>query len=54
VVDEHVNLAELVVESDQPFPYQLDGDYLGETRRLAFRHEPAVLDLVVPDVARER
>ena len=38
----------LVVESDRPFPYQLDGDYLGETRRLEFANAPGVLDLVLP------
>jgi diacylglycerol kinase family enzyme len=47
-LDEHIDVTECVVEADAPFPYQVDGDYLGETRRLAFRHEPAVLDLVVP------
>jgi diacylglycerol kinase family enzyme len=31
-----------------PFPYQVDGDYLGETERLELRHEPDVLDLVLP------
>jgi hypothetical protein len=31
-----------------PFPYQVDGDYLGETTELAFRHEPDVLRLVRP------
>jgi diacylglycerol kinase family enzyme len=31
-----------------PVPYQVDGDYLGEAETLTFRHEPAVLDLVVP------
>jgi diacylglycerol kinase family enzyme len=36
----------LVVEFDQPFPYQLDGDYLGETKRLEFTNVPEVLDLV--------
>ena len=30
------------------FPYQLDGDYLGEIRRLRFRHVPEVLALVLP------
>jgi diacylglycerol kinase family enzyme len=47
-IDEHTDLTGLVVESDRPFPYQVDGDYLGETRRLAFRHDPEVLDLVMP------
>ena len=31
-----------------PFPYQVDGDYLGDTEQLEFRHEPDVLDLVLP------
>jgi diacylglycerol kinase family enzyme len=31
-----------------PFPYQVDGDFLGETDRLEFRHEPAALSLVLP------
>ena len=31
-----------------PFPYQVDGDYLGETTELRFRHEPDVMDLVMP------
>jgi diacylglycerol kinase family enzyme len=31
-----------------PFPYQVDGDFLGETEQLVFRHEPDVLDLVLP------
>ena len=29
----------------RPFPYQVDGDYLGETRRLRFQHRPEVMDL---------
>jgi diacylglycerol kinase family enzyme len=31
-----------------PFPYQVDGDYLGEVEHLELRHEPDVLRLVVP------
>jgi diacylglycerol kinase family enzyme len=38
----------LTVESAVPFPYQLDGDYLGETLRLVFRWEPDVVRLVLP------
>ena len=30
------------------FPYQVDGDYLGEIERLDFRHEPDCLRLVLP------
>jgi diacylglycerol kinase family enzyme len=31
-----------------PFPYQVDGDFLGETERLEFRHERDALRLVLP------
>ena len=31
-----------------PFPYQVDGDYLGETERLVFEWRPDALRLVVP------
>jgi diacylglycerol kinase family enzyme len=45
-LDEHRDVAELLVEHDQPFPYQVDGDYLGETTRLHFTHEPDIVRLV--------
>lgn len=32
----------------RPFPYQVDGDYLGEIARLELRHVPEVMDLVLP------
>ncbi len=32
----------------QPVPYQVDGDYLGETGRLEFTWEPNSLRLIVP------
>jgi len=38
----------LVVEGHGPFPYQVDGDHLGDTEHLEFHHEPAVLRLVMP------
>ena len=47
-VDERHDLVRLVVESARPFPFQVDGDYLGATRRLRFEHRPDVLDLVFP------
>jgi diacylglycerol kinase family enzyme len=37
-----------VLEHTEPFPYQVDGDYLGETRRLAFGYVPEAVDLVLP------
>ncbi len=44
----HENVSALTVENDRPFPYQLDGDYLGETTELRFTHVPNAVKLVVP------
>jgi diacylglycerol kinase family enzyme len=41
-------LTELEVTSMRPFPWQVDGDYVGMTNRLEFSYEPDVLNLVVP------
>jgi diacylglycerol kinase family enzyme len=30
------------------FPYQLDGDYLGDVDALSLRHEPEILDVLMP------
>jgi diacylglycerol kinase family enzyme len=47
-IDYRIDLGKLTVKGYGPFPYQVDGDYLGEIDRLEFRHEPDVLDLVLP------
>ena len=47
-VDYRTDLDGLVVTGYGPFPYQVDGDYLGEAEELVFRHEPDALDLVLP------
>jgi diacylglycerol kinase family enzyme len=47
-VDYRPDLTEATVSGHGPFPYQVDGDYLGETERLTFRHEPDALTVVVP------
>ncbi len=41
-------LASLTVAGKRPFPYQVDGDFLGEVDELRFRHEASCLDLVCP------
>ncbi|MFM7870551.1 MAG: diacylglycerol/lipid kinase family protein [Actinomycetota bacterium] len=50
--DRHVSVIEqvheVIVEHDRPFPYQLDGDYLGESSRLHFEHVPDAARLLVP------
>jgi len=38
----------LTVSSEEPFPWQVDGDYLGRVSRLDFEYRPEALRLVVP------
>lgn len=47
-VDVRHDQTEIVIEGHGPFPYQVDGDYLGEVDRLVLRHEPEALRLVLP------
>jgi diacylglycerol kinase family enzyme len=47
-VDHRTDLGALSVRAYGPVPYQVDGDHLGDTERLDFRHEPEVLELVLP------
>ncbi len=47
-VDYRTDLGGLRVVGHGPFPYQVDGDFLGEVTELTFRHEPGVLRLVRP------
>jgi diacylglycerol kinase family enzyme len=42
------DLAHLVVEDAEPFPYQVDGDFLGAVNRLEFHHVPDAVQLVFP------
>jgi len=45
---EWTGLDHLVVSHPVPFPYQVDGDYLGEVRRLQFTHVPDAVRMVFP------
>ena len=47
-LDIRVDVSRLVVEHPTPFPYQVDGDALGETNRLDFWHVPDAVRLVFP------
>ena len=47
-VDVQTDLTCLTVTSTRPFPFQLDGDYLGETLELNFEHRPDAVKLVYP------
>jgi diacylglycerol kinase family enzyme len=48
LVDYRTDLDSVVVTGHGPFPYQVDGDYLGEIDRLELRHAPDAITLVVP------
>ena len=47
-VDVRSGLDGLRIIGHGPFPYQVDGDYLGEANDLTFKHEPDAIRLVVP------
>lgn len=47
-LDLRADIDHLVVEHSEAFPYQLDGDALGMTTRLEFRHAADAVKLVVP------
>lgn len=45
----HQDVRHLTIESNPPVPYQVDGDYLGTSKRLRFQWTPQHLSLVVPE-----
>ncbi len=45
-LDIHTNVQNLTITHPKAFPYQLDGDYLGEIQSLQFDYVPNVLRLV--------
>jgi diacylglycerol kinase family enzyme len=47
-VDVRTGLHSFTVRAHRPFPWQVDGDHLGDADVLEFRWEPKVLDLVMP------
>jgi diacylglycerol kinase family enzyme len=47
-VENHDGVRSASITATEPFPYQVDGDYLGEVTRLDFAYEPDVLTIVVP------
>ncbi len=50
-LDIRESVRDLVIEHDTPFPYQVDGDALGDTRRLEFDYVPEAVGLVFPHAA---
>lgn len=49
-LDVHEDVDEFTISHHEPFPYQLDGDYLGEINELQFRHVPDAIRLVRPNI----
>jgi diacylglycerol kinase family enzyme len=47
-LDLQTDLESLTISHHDGFPYQLDGDYLGETKSLEFTHVPNAVRLVRP------
>ena len=47
-LDVRTHVDRLVVEHAEPFPYQVDGDALGETTHLDIRHVPDAVRIVYP------
>ncbi len=47
-IDRRVDVNGVTLVGHRSFPYQLDGDYLGEVDRLEITYEPDVLDLIIP------
>jgi len=48
-IDYRRDVHALVVSArDQPFPYQVDGDFVGDADRLELRYEPATLEVFMP------
>lgn len=48
IVENRSGVTDLTVTGHGPFPYQVDGDHLGDAEVLQFRWRPDVLSLVVP------
>ncbi len=48
-VDARDGVTAIEVTGHGPFPYQVDGDFLGDVERVSIRYEPDVLDLVLPE-----
>jgi diacylglycerol kinase family enzyme len=47
-VDYRTNFPGVEISGHRPFPYQLDGDYLGETDNLSIIKRPEALTVVIP------
>lgn len=48
-IDVRNDIEQATISSEKPFPYQLDGDYLGDVTSIDLRWQPDALRLVTPD-----
>ena len=48
IVENRSGVTDLTVTGHGPFPYQVDGDHLGDAEVLQFQWRPDVLSLVLP------
>jgi diacylglycerol kinase family enzyme len=42
------DVEKIEITADEPFPWQVDGDYLGEQLQLAVTYLPDCLTLIIP------
>jgi len=47
-IDQRTDVDAVTLVGYRPFPYQMDGEYIGEVDRLELRYEPDCIDLIVP------
>jgi diacylglycerol kinase family enzyme len=45
---QRTDVAHVEISADRPFPWQVDGDYLGEVPCLSVSYEPDCLTIIVP------
>lgn len=49
-LDRKIHVDSVTLVGHRPFPYQLDGDYIGLVDKLELRYEPDCIDLILPVV----
>jgi diacylglycerol kinase family enzyme len=47
-ITQRPSVHDVVITADRPFPWQVDGDYLGTVEQLRVRYEPDCVTLVIP------
>ncbi len=47
-IDQRTDIDAVTLVGHRPFPYQLDGEYIGEVDRLELKYAPDCIDLILP------